>query len=220
MDTREDDPSCGSGLGGLALTSPLALRFSSERVRECFGSANRLSWFQERRIDNDTPIACRHQIRLRHWCRIPHPPKWPGTTSARHPSYSGAHLPNTALGCSSNHCASLSAYSLPRSLTHSVLSGCCGAGSTAHCSGVAVIRVAGRANCSGGYGRSACAIDALLAAKVSIAAMRIPTAAATTLSSRSGVLACFSAQQHARLIGSNSKGVEPVFTKRLCSCRN
>src|SRR5215472_5512757 len=42
----------------------------------------------------------------------------------------------------------------------------------------------GRANGSGGYGRSACAraTDALLAAKVSIAAMRIPTAAATTLS--------------------------------------
>src|SRR6516162_6792813 len=97
----------------------------------------------------------------------------------------GAHLPDTALGCTSNHCASLSAYSLPRSLTHSVLSGCCGAGSTAHCSGAAVIRVAGRANGSGGYGRSACAraTDALLAAKVSIAAMRIPTAAATTLSS-------------------------------------
>jgi|SRR6516164_2246699 len=121
MDTREDDPSCGSGLGGLALTSPLALRFSSERVRECFGSANRLSWFQERRIDNDAPTARRHQIRLRQWCRIPHPPKWPGTTSARHPSCSGAHLPDTELGCSSNHGASLSAYSLPRFLTHSAL---------------------------------------------------------------------------------------------------
>src|SRR6516165_11195980 len=74
-----------------------------------------------RRIDNDAPIARRHQIRLRQWCRIPHPPKWPGTTSARHPSCSGAHLPDTELGCSSNHGASLSAYSLPRFLTHSAL---------------------------------------------------------------------------------------------------
>src|SRR5215472_2723454 len=97
----------------------------------------------------------------------------------------GAHLPDSALGCTSNHCASLSAYSLPRSLTHSVLSACCRPGSAAHCSDVAVIRVAGRANGSGGYGRSACAraTDALLATKVSIAAMRIPTAAAATLSS-------------------------------------
>ena len=139
---------------------------------------------------------------------------------ARHPSCSGAHLPDTG---SFNHCPSLSAYSLPRFLTHSVLSGCCGSGSAAHCSGVSMIRFAGGASGSGGgYGRSACvrAIGTSLPAKVSIAAMRIPTAAATTLSSRSGVLACFSAQQHARLIGSNSKGVEPVFTKRLCSCRN
>ena len=48
-----------------------------------------------------------------------------------------------------------------------------------------MIRVAGRANGSGGYGRSAGvrATGALLVAKVSIVAMRIPTAAATTLSS-------------------------------------
>ena len=144
------------------------------------------------------------------------------THQARPETARHAHLPGIALGCSSNHCASLSAYSLSRFLTHSVFSGCCGSGSTAHCSGVPVIRFAGRASGSGGYARSACvrATGTLLAAKVSIAAMRIPTAAATTLSSRSGVLACFSAQQHARLIGSNSKGVEPVFTKRLCSCRN
>src|SRR5262249_27360392 len=78
---------------------------------------------------------------------------------------------------------SLSAYSLPRFLTHSVLSGCCGSGSAAHCSGVPVIRVAGRASGSDGYGRSACvgATGTLLAAKVSIAV--IPTAAATTPSS-------------------------------------
>src|SRR5215467_8736397 len=102
-----------------------------------------------------------------------------------HQDLSAAHLPDTALGCSSNHCASLSAYPLPRFLTHSVLSGCCGSGSTAHCSGVPMIRFAGRASGSGGYGRSACVrvTGTLLAAKVSIAAMRIPTAAATTLSS-------------------------------------
>jgi len=102
-----------------------------------------------------------------------------------HQDLSAAHLPDTALGCSSNHCASLSAYPLPRFLTHSVLSGCCGSGSTAHCSGVPMIRFAGRASGSGGYGRSACvrATGTLLVAKVSIAAMRIPTAAATTPSS-------------------------------------
>ena len=87
------------------------------------------------------------------------------------------------LGRFSSHCVSLSAYCLPRCLTHSTLSGCCGSGSTAHCSGVSVIRFAGRANGSAGYGRSACVrATGLLAAKVSIAAMRIPTAAATTLS--------------------------------------
>ena len=107
------------------------------------------------------------------------------THQARPETARHAHLPGIALGCSSNHCASLSAYSLPRFLTHSVFSGCCGSGSTAHCSGVPVIRFAGRASGSGGYARSACvrATGTLLAAKVSIAAMRIPTAAATTLSS-------------------------------------
>src|SRR5262249_45901827 len=89
-------------------------------------------------------------------------------TLAGHPSCSGAHSPDTALGCSSNHRASLSAYSLPRFLTHSVLSGCRGSGSPAHCFGVPVIRFAGRASGSGGYGCSACvrATGTLLAAKV------------------------------------------------------
>jgi site-specific recombinase XerC len=35
-----------------------------------------------RRIDNDAPIACRHQIRPRQWRRIPHPPKAKGRTRA------------------------------------------------------------------------------------------------------------------------------------------
>jgi hypothetical protein len=86
-------------------------------------------------------------------------------------------------GCSFSHRTSLSAYSLLRFLTHSALSGCCGFGSTPHCSGVPVPRFA--ASGLGGSDGSTCvgATDGLLAAKVSIAATRIPTAAATTLSS-------------------------------------
>jgi hypothetical protein len=86
-------------------------------------------------------------------------------------------------GCSSSHRTSLSAYSLLRFLTHSALSGRCGFGSTPHCSGVPVPRFA--ASGLGGSDGSTCAgaTDGLLAAKVSIAATRIPTAAATTLSS-------------------------------------
>jgi hypothetical protein len=90
---------------------------------------------------------------------------------------------NLISGCSFSHRTSLSAYSLLRFLTHSALSGRCGFGSTPHCSGVPVSRFA--ASGLGGSDGSTCAgaTDGLLAAKVSIAAMRIPTAAATTLSS-------------------------------------
>jgi hypothetical protein len=86
-------------------------------------------------------------------------------------------------GCSFSHRTSLSAYSLLRFLTHSALSGRCGFGSPPHCSGVSVPRFA--ASGLGASDGSTCAgaTDGLLAAKVSIAATRIPTAAATTLSS-------------------------------------